>query len=45
MGESSKKRARYKMATRFFENMVLKWYLKDLMNKNIFKDKVRINYV
>lgn len=44
-GESSEKRARYKMVTAFFEDKVLKWSLEDIMNENLFKDKVRISYV
>jgi hypothetical protein len=29
----------------FFENMVLKWSLQDIMDENLYKDKVSISYV
>ena len=45
-GEENDKRGPiYKMATEFFENMVLKWSLQDIMNENLYKDKVSISYV
>jgi senataxin len=39
--ESSEKRARYKVVAGEFENMVLKWSLDEIMNKNLFKNKVK----
>jgi hypothetical protein len=43
--ENGKRGPIYKMATEFFENMVLKWSLQDIMDENLYKDKVSISYV
>lgn len=39
--ESSEKRARCKIVVGEFENLVLRWSLDQIMNKNLFKNKVK----